>query len=414
MPAEPNGLTCWFIALELFHMDDIKQKIIMARRKCNNAEEIELLRIHLQRNPDDGLRLLDLADALRAVGRSEEAQTLLRSLPDRLNAGRYSPALALGVLHQQKCMPDEAERWFRKAAELNPGTSGTWALMGIFYMSVGRPEMARAAFERGLQTKEDVDEAHVNLGNYHRAVADYSTACDRYREALRINPEYPGAEHDLRDCEAALRVRAPFQMEDIEQKIVFARRNGNRAEGIELLQVHLRQNPDDDPRRLQLAKNLRDLGRTVEAEKLLLSLPDRLLGEKYPPALSLGRLYQARCMRGEAERCFRKAAELEPGTTGTWVYLGIFYMLVGQLEMARATFERGLQAKGDIDEVYINLGNYYRAVADYATACDHYREGLKIDPEYPDAQHDLRDCEAALAVVEATGGRGGRNGRRMA
>ncbi len=190
-------------------MDEMKQKIIAARRKGNNAEEMELLRLYLHENPDDSVRSLHLAEALRTLGRSEEAGRLLLSLPDRLNAGRYPPALALGVLYQQKCMPDEAERWFRKAAELNPGTGGTWALMGIFYMSVGQLDMAHAAFESGLQTKEGVDEAHVNLGNYYRAVADYSSACDHYREALRINPECPGAQHDLRGVSVKLFNRMP-------------------------------------------------------------------------------------------------------------------------------------------------------------------------------------------------------------
>ena len=145
------------------------------------------------------------------------------------------------------------------------------------------------------------------------------------------------------------------------------------------------------------ATQLMNMGLFSEAEEILLEIhphyEKRALIET-----SLGRIYQQTGRFAEAEVWFRKAVETDPGTTMTWVYLGTFLTHAERIEEAGDALARALEAEGDVDEAYLNLGYQKARLFDLEGARECYRKALAIDGEYVAARDALVDVETAIRV----------------
>src|SRR5260370_4412276 len=65
--------------------------------------------------------------------------------------------------------------------------------MGTALLAEGRPDEARAAFERAFVQKPDFPEAFYNLGNAWRELGNLAGAIAAYRDALNFRPDYADA-----------------------------------------------------------------------------------------------------------------------------------------------------------------------------------------------------------------------------
>ncbi len=388
------------------------EKIHALDKQSRYAQEIELLRLRLLEMPNDKFSSWRLGDVLRKVGQVEEAERLLLALCGPSEPRRVWLTTALAETYRQKGELEQARRWFIKATELRPETTGPWIYLGGFYLTCGRNEQARAVLKRGLQAEGDVDEVHVNLGHCYRAEGDHGAAAYHYREALKMDPEDAETRECVEDCRAASGVAGAIRRKQklliekgsgiatFKRRVARARRRGHHSYTIELLRLYLEAKPSDASAAQALGNALRIVGRYNEAEQILLALPDLLEPGYGLAAVSIGELYHQKGRLADAHAWFLKATELQPECTEPWLHLGEFYLLRGKSDLARSALENGLRARGDIDEVHVCLGNCYRAVAAYQTAICHYREAINIDPGAEDAWHGLADCEAALTVRE--------------
>jgi predicted TPR repeat methyltransferase len=87
----------------------------------------------------------------------------------------------------------------------------------------------------------------------------------------------------------------------------------------------------------------------------------------------------------EAEKCSRKAIELEPGAFGAYINLGHVLVALGKLPDAVRCYRRVLQMKADEPQVHNSLGNLLRQQGNPAEAEASYRNALRYAPDYPDA-----------------------------
>ena len=94
-----------------------------------------------------------------------------------------------------------------------------------------------------------------------------------------------------------------------------------------------------------------------------------------------------------AEACFRKITTLDPGSTSGWVYLANSLAKQERFAEACQVSKLGLKAKGDIDEVYFNLGLNKQALGKYKEARRCFEKALELDPQYKEAKRACKDLE---------------------
>ena len=142
------------------------------------------------------------------------------------------------------------------------------------------------------------------------------------------------------------------------------------------------------------AQNLLQAGRISDAEHNLFRAMDIPSEKQWLVDLTKGEIEMERGNYQQAERHFRSASEKNPESTVPWVYLGGALNKQERFKDACEVFERGLSAKGDTDEVYLNLGNSFRALKDYAGARRAYLRAIEFTGDHYKAAHEaLQDLD---------------------
>ncbi len=94
---------------------------------------------------------------------------------------------------------------------------------------------------------------------------------------------------------------------------------------------------------------------------------------------------------GEAETCYRRVLQIEPGLIGAHINLGILLNDLGRPKEAEASYRRALGIKPDIIEAHYNLGILFRKQGRLDEAVDSYRQVLKLRPDLIEAYISLGD-----------------------
>jgi Flp pilus assembly protein TadD len=161
------------------------------------AEGIGELRAALAMRPDFAEVWSNLAFALRAAQRIDEARAAAR------RAVTLKPALAdgwnlLGLVEHDARSFDEARRHFERAIELRPAFAAAWMNRANAAQALGDLAGAEADYERALALEPRHAPTHYNLGHlHHKATGRLDAAIGHYREAIRLEPAYATAHHNL-------------------------------------------------------------------------------------------------------------------------------------------------------------------------------------------------------------------------
>lgn len=91
----------------------------------------------------------------------------------------------------------------------------------------------------------------------------------------------------------------------------------------------------------------------------------------------------------EAEKCARKAIELEPGAFGAYINLAHVLLALGKIQDAQRCYQRVLQMKPDEPEVHNSLGNLLRQQGKLSEAEASYRNALHYAADYAQARINL-------------------------
>ncbi|MCB2073193.1 MAG: tetratricopeptide repeat protein [Novosphingobium sp.] len=182
----------------------------------------------------------------------------------------------------------DAERAFRKSAELKPGNADTHFRLGLLLGA--RREFAEAAdaYRQALRIKPDHVPALCNLGVALRELGHPEEAIGAYREALGIDP---------RCCDAHFNLGNAFMAQ------------GKLNEAAERYRQLLTIDPGHVEGRVNLGSALKELGRSKDAES-----------------------------------CFRKALETAPGNAEAHNNLGVVLRQQGRLDEAVESYRQALEA----------------------------------------------------------------------
>lgn len=220
----------------------------------------------------------------------------------------------------------DAQGWFLKAA----------AFIGTPLENSREEE---ACYREALRLQPDYPEAHNNLAILLRARGD-DTAARHYREALRLRPDYPEAHYNY-----ALLLES----------------RGSMSAAIGHYREALRLRPDYVDAHSSLANVLKDRG---EIE--------------------------------DAETHYRDALRLRPGYVEVHNNYAILLELKGDMARAQKHYEQALDLRPSYKEAHYNYALLLESIGDNDGAKAHYREAIRLWPDFPEAQNNL----AALLHLE--------------
>ena len=281
------------------------------------------------------------AQRLIAQGRAADALTLLHLLvaaPKPAHAVLVEYADALKLLGR----PEEALAVQRRTVDLYPANGIAWHNLAADLADLRQGPAAREAAERALQLGVDAPETWFVLGNACVLVADLEGAERAYREALQRRPAYWQAAFALTrlvwmrtgDADAAI---APARMVRqaghtqplliiVEAKILEVA--GRPVEARALLQDMVTLQPRNPQLLRALAQVIFEAGELDEAAELM-ERAVKILPQWTEPLVGLVSIRLAQGRAEEGLRLARRATELNPLDQSTWGWLATAARAVG-------------------------------------------------------------------------------------
>jgi tetratricopeptide (TPR) repeat protein len=117
--------------------------------------------------------------------------------------------------------------------------------------------------------------------------------------------------------------------------------------------------------------------------------------DRHPPsepadaASQLGGVYLVQGRFGEAVTAFQRAVQLRPQVAELYNDLGVAYAQQGCAAEAAASFQQAIQLKPAYAEAHNNLGIVYMQQGRQAEALGHYQQALRLKPDYAEAYNNL-------------------------
>jgi tetratricopeptide (TPR) repeat protein len=182
---------------------------------------VELLSVYVKFEPQRSIAWFYLGDALRIIGRLQEAEEALLKAADLApSSGTFSVYSRIGLLMTDRGSPSEAEKWYRAATSAIGCPGWVWSLRGANLYHGGSYRLAKSCLETALITEDvDKEEVFLNLGLLERAQRRYEEARKYANDALAIDPNYDQAKRLLQS------------LVGIEETIEFAARSAKEVTG---------------------------------------------------------------------------------------------------------------------------------------------------------------------------------------
>ena len=190
--------TCYrqVLAVEADHAEALHLMGVIAHQIGRHDVAVELIGRAIERNDKSPSYFCNLSDALRGLGRLEEAAAACRY------AIHVQPAFAeaysnLGLALKGQGKLDEAVAACREAIRLKPTLAVAHYNLGNALRESGQVEEAMAAYRQALRIEPGSPQAHYNLatGFVERGNCDEAVAA--FREAIRLKPDFVDAGSSL-------------------------------------------------------------------------------------------------------------------------------------------------------------------------------------------------------------------------
>jgi tetratricopeptide (TPR) repeat protein len=197
-------------SLFMSHSNDplksIREKAKAAYKDGFEPAVIELLAPYLCRVTDDAYGWYMYGDALRIVGRSQEAEVALLHAAELDLSKRVHVCVRLAHLYKECHRCADAERYYSEAIS-DPewkDVGWLWILRGCNLAAWGRYAEAETCHRKAMEMECgdcDNDEAWLNIGLVLRAQGRYAEAIDALKKSLVINSDCKTAQEALRSME---------------------------------------------------------------------------------------------------------------------------------------------------------------------------------------------------------------------
>ena len=143
----------------------------------------------VQANPKMAIAFFSLGNLQMSQGQYEQA---VDNYGQVLRIGASDTQVAAireqGRILVQKDRFSEAKDLFSNLCQRNPRDAQSWLALGITYGKLGDYDEVADCCRRVLAIRQDIDEAHVNLGHVYFMQGLFDESILHYRRALEINP----------------------------------------------------------------------------------------------------------------------------------------------------------------------------------------------------------------------------------
>jgi CHAT domain-containing protein/tetratricopeptide (TPR) repeat protein len=400
-------------AVKLFQAGKYAEATELAKRVLVEAEK----RLGPE-HPNVGIAANNLADFLRAQGRTSEAEPFYkRALAIAEKLGPEQPNVAINLnnlaeLYRGEGRYDEAEPLYQRALAIaekafgpdHPNVGTLLSNMAGLYRGQGRYGDAEPLMKRALSITEkalgpdhpDVGIRLNNLGDLYEEEGRYTEAEPLIKRALAITEKARGPEHPdvaIRLNNLATLYRAEGRAAEAEPLLRRALAISEKALGPDHPDVGIRLN--------NLAELYDAMGRHADAEPLLkraLAIAEKARGPDHPDVATrlnnLAKLYHEEGRYADAEPLLKralaineKALGVEHANVGKGLgNLAELYIAEGRageaeplLTRALAIDEKAYGADHPIVSMALdNLADYYFEQSDWARAADDWRESTAV------------------------------------
>jgi len=256
----------------------------------------------------------------------------------------------------------EAEKLQIEIERLRPTWSTSFRLKGMLCNKQGRPQEARAAYERAIEL-------------------DRTGAFRRWDTAQLVQLIYPddpeqGAQPEVDRLPESL----ASSREGSAMAIVRSISAGKIARAVEIAREAARQRPNDPVAQIWLGYTLRRADDLVEAEKAFL-LAAELAPESRQTWFELLRFYVGTKELDKAREALTRLAESSgmPELQQLWLLVQ-GYQMVGDRAAAESHFDRLLQTHGEDADVLLQAGGFFSST-DIDRAEGYLRKAVQLQPE---------------------------------
>lgn len=295
-----------------------------------------------------------------------------------LNPKLSEAHINLGNVLQEKGQLDEAMIFIRKAIQLNPSDAEAHNIMGMILHKKGDIDGAVHCYQAALQLKSSHVHARNNLGIAFENKGLYDEAISAFQKA---------AQYDPRNFDACSYLGILFK------------KRGNLSEAIAWFHKALLVNPNHSATCNNLGKVLNEAGKYREAIDVIQHAL-RLNPADADAYYNLGTAYHQQKQFDDALACYKKAIELNGNYPPTYNNLGTIMHIKGRTEEATTLFQQAIQLDPTYAEAHYNLGTVLQEKNNVEDAIACYRKAINLNPRLTSAYNNLGNSLAARGKLQ--------------
>jgi len=353
-----------------------------------------------------------IQQVLTRLIRAERPRRVLLAASGSLLAAGLVVLLALGTVARNAMYETKGKMWSDVVAK-RPDNARARYNLGNHYAREGQNDQAVASYLKAIEIQPDYGHAQYNLGNvlrkekrYDEAIRYYKLAIE-HRETLGSRKKLAKVYNNLASTlvhQNKLDEAIPYYKRAAQIKPDYAQaynnlgvihmRRGELDEAIEYYQKAVRLEADYTDARSNLANALRRNGQydaAIAQYRLALQQkrPDDWQKSFAEVHSNIGGTLAAQGKHKEAEKYFRKAAELAPNYAEAHYNLAVVLTKQGRREEAVRAYQRALRIRPDYAMAHQNLGLLLAGARQYAPAIHHFKAAIKCKPRFIAAMNNL-------------------------
>jgi Flp pilus assembly protein TadD len=383
------------------HDADLMQRLgVVLAQLGSHADGAHLLSASLELNPDRPTVLLNLARALLALGRAQDALRCCDralALADSSADGHRLRAAALAALDRS----DEALAHLGQAVRLAPADAGVLVDLGVLLASGDRVPDALACFERAVELDARQAPAHHNLavlaarmGDHERALRsfDLAVALEPHNAALHNNrgsslKELGRLSEALQSYSTALAIE-PANGQVVRNRAVVNLLLGYYPAAIEDYREALARHGERGLDLIGLGAALLGLDRNAEALARL-EKAAALLPEEIEAHVQLGVALVRLERHAEAVASFDRALAIKRDRPEVLNNRGVALTALGLMDEALQSFIESAALAGGTADTHTNMGVVFKSIGDYRQAAFCFDRALSLSRDDPAASFEL-------------------------
>ncbi len=398
----------------------------------DQAVAVEHFERTLELQPEAGIVHYPLAQALRSLGRTDDAAVHLGAeaagevaSPDRLMERMEAVAISSGAYLKRGNRAlmsgrlDDAAEAFRSAVEADPETSAARRNLALVLMRQGD---AGGAIEE-LKAAEEADPenvwVHVDLGNAYLGKRLGEQAVLSLRRAVELDPTLTSAHFNLANAllsldrwdEARPHLQEVLRLDPEHERARYqlamaSQHSGDTDTAVRDLRALLAEDPRFTVARLGLATVLTEARRNREAmevyrQGLALELPAE---EQISLLQPLAKLAWQQGRRRPAIDYWRRVTELAPDSSQTWTDLANALQIAGQRPEALALFAKATELDPGNATAWLSEASLWILDEEFATARDRLEAALMHTPDHAGLNDTLARVLATSPGAETRDG----------